>query len=66
MRCAFRLTKDTQLVNFVMHIFDRFCNFYISLFIVNHLQLNLEQFQYLWSMAERNVKIVSDPRKSLN
>jgi len=48
-----------------MHIFDRFCDFYISLLIVNHLQLNLEYFEYLPSMDERNVKIVHEPRKSL-
>jgi len=42
--------KDTQLVNFVMHIFDHFCDFYIFVFIVNHLQLNLESFNIsgLW------------------
>jgi len=38
------LSKDTQLVNSVMHIFDNFCNFYISLFIVSHLNLKLEYF----------------------
>jgi len=43
--CHYGLQKMyTQLVNFVMHIFDRFVDFYISLFIVNHLQLNLEEF----------------------
>jgi len=33
---SLQLPKDTQFVNFVMHILDHFCDFYISLFIVNH------------------------------
>jgi len=41
---SLRLPKDTQLVNFVMHIIDNFCDFYISLFIVSHLKLKLEYF----------------------
>jgi len=41
---SLRLPKDTQLVNFVMHIFDNFCDFYISLFIVCHLKLKLAYF----------------------
>ena len=40
-----------------------FCDFYISLFVVNHLQLNLEYFLYQRIMVERKVKIVRDPRK---
>jgi len=47
-----------------MHIFDHFCDFYISLFIINHLQLNLEYF-YQRIIEECNVKIVRDPQKSL-
>jgi len=39
--------------------------FYISLFVVNHLQLNLEYFLYQRIMIERQVKIVRDPLKSL-
>jgi len=48
-----------------MHIFDHFCEFYILLFIVNHLQLNLKYFTNPRIMEECNVKIVRDPRKSL-
>ena len=46
-----------------MHILDHFCDFYISLFIVDHLQI-LEYFWYQRIMEKRNVKIVRDPRKS--
>jgi len=53
-------------VNCVMHIFDQVCEFYISLFTVNHL---LTEYNLIWNicqfiMEERNVQIVRDPRKS--
>ena len=60
-----RLPKDMLHVNLVMHMFDQFCDIYISLFIVNHLQLNLEYFPYQRIMEERNIKFVRDSRKSL-
>jgi len=62
---SLRLPKDTLLVNFVMHIFDNFCDFYISLSIVSHLKLKLEYFLYQRVMEERKDKIVRDPRRSL-
>ena len=60
------LTNDTQLVNFVMHIFDCFCDFLHFLIHCLSFTIKFRKKKYLRSMEERNVKIVRDPRKSLN
>jgi len=39
---CFKVSKDTLLVDFVVYLFDHFCDFYISLFIINHVQLKLD------------------------
>jgi len=48
-----------------MHMFDQLCACYIFLFIVDHLQLNLECFYCHLILEERNLKIVRDPWKAL-
>jgi len=61
---SMQLAKEILHINFVMHIFDKFCDSYISLFIVDHLQLKFGIFLYLRIVEERNVKVVCDLRES--